>query len=146
MNLSSQLTTKIKQIAPYWSLIGFLFYASTGLFYVALSPVKGLTLLSVAVGYGFFLFKGTMNIVQSVGPIYWITRDYVPANSPVIATAFMHEISAPWRHGKGIQIALFKRTFQIGICHKNEFDETSGVLAAVKGRFMDTPPTDIGNW
>lgn len=142
----SPLTTKIKKIAPYWSLIGFLFYLTIGLAFIALDKVKAFNLILVSFGYAYFLFKDTMNVVQSAGPVYWITRDYVPSHTPRIGIGFMHELGAPWRHGKGIQIKAFKHTFQIGFCHKNEFDETTGVLAAVQGRFMDTKPTEIGNW
>jgi hypothetical protein len=95
----------------------------------------------------FFLFKDTLNKLQAVGPVYWITRDLVVKNSPIITKGFMHETDHPWRHGKGIQIRVPKRTFQIGLCKKQQnFDEFSGVLAAVQGRFMDTPATEIGEW
>lgn len=140
-----QLIIKTK-IAPYWALIGFVISFLLTLVFIALSFFWALLAIALSSFFGYFLFKNTLNAVQSVGPVYWITRDIVPPHSRVISSGFMHELDAPWRHGKGVQIALFKRTFQIGLCKKHNYDETSGVLAAVQGRFMDESAHEIGNW
>ena len=140
-----QKTIKVK-IAPYWSLIGFVISFLTFLVFIALSFFWATLAIALSIVFGYFLFRNTLNTVQSVGPIYWISRDYVPSNSRIISSGFMHELDAPWRHGKGVQIALFKRTFQVGLCKRHNYDETSGVLAAVQGRFMDESAHEIGNW
>ena len=94
------------------------------------------------------MFKGSLNLVQSVGCLYWITRDYVPKNTPFVAKGFMRELGDPWRIGSGIQIKFAKnRTFQIGFCTKTTPpDEEAGVLSAVGGRYMDIPAEEIGEW
>lgn len=103
--------------------------------------------LPVFAAFSYLLFKDTLNKLQAVGPVYWITRDIVPKKTPIVTIGFMHEIDFPWRKGKGIQIRIPRRTFQLGVCHKGtDLDETTGTLSAVGGRFMDTPPTEIGEW
>jgi hypothetical protein len=39
--------------------------------------IIGSFILCLLVG-AWFLFKDSLNLVQSVGRFYWITRDYVP--------------------------------------------------------------------
>lgn len=105
--------------------------------------------LVVALGVGaWFLFKDSMNLVQSVGRLYWITRDYTPKNTPIVAKAFMRELGEPWRIGSGIQIRFSKnRTFQLGWCTKTApTSEEDGVLNAVGGRYMDITAEEIGEW
>lgn len=107
-------------------------------------------LLIVALSMGaWMIFKDSLNLVQGFGPVYWITRDVVPTNTRLVSTGFMHELCAPWRVGKGVQIRLgHTRTFQIGFCKRTRpVDEESGVLQAVGGRMMDeVTPEDIGEW
>lgn len=110
--------------------------------------IFGLLVVTLGVG-AWLLFKDSLNLVQGFGPIYWITRDGAPSNTPRVSTAFMHELGAPWRVGKGIQFRLPKTmTFQIGFCKKTKpQDEESGVLQAVGGRMMhEVTPEDIGEW
>jgi len=53
----------------------------------------------------------------------------------------------PWRVGKGLHINLWKRTFQIGVCHKQHYKNSiDGELSVVGGRFMETAPEEIGAW
>lgn len=88
-----------------------------------------------------------MNKVQAIGPLYWITRDFVDKRTPIICTGFMRETDAPWRHGKGLQIRLRKHTFQVGFCKRTyPLDETQGVLSAVGGRVLDTDIDEIQGW
>jgi hypothetical protein len=105
--------------------------------------------LSVALSVGaWFLFRDSINLVQSVGPLYWITRDFAPKGTRLVSSGFMRELGAPWRVGKGIQLRISKnRTFQIGICAKTlPKDEDSGILNAVGGRIMEVTPEEIGDW
>lgn len=105
--------------------------------------------LFVALGVGaWILFKDSINLVQAVGPLYWITRDYVPKGTPIVSKGFMRELGEPWRVGAGIQIRFAQnRTFQIGWCHKTApATEDEGVLSAVGGRYMDVTAEEIGEW
>lgn len=97
--------------------------------------------------FGHDLFKNTLNKLQVVGFVYWITRDYIPPHTKFLSKGFMKETSAPWRVGTGIQIKAFKRVFQIGVCRKQHYSNSvEGELAVVGGRFMDVKPTEIGEW
>ena len=88
-----------------------------------------------------------MNRVRGIGPLYWITRDFVDNRTPIICTGFMRETGAPWRQGKGLQIRTKKHTFQIGFCKRlNPSDETAGILGAVGGRMLDLEADEIGSW
>ena len=103
--------------------------------------------LIIALLLGFAIFKDTMNAVQAVGPIYWITRDLVPSNTPLIGLGFMRQTSYPWRIGKGIQIRFPRHTFQIGFCIRPaEFSDNDGLLHALKGRFLEHKAEDIRSW
>jgi hypothetical protein len=109
--------------------------------------IIGSLILFLLVG-AFFLFKDSLNLVQSVGRVYWITRDYVPKGTPIIAKGFMRELGEPWRVGSGLQIRFAKnRTFQVGICAPTApTDEENGILNAVGGRYMDATAEEIGEW
>ena len=96
---------------------------------------------------GYWVFRDTLNCLQVVGPVYWIVRDYVPSHTRFIAIGFMRETQEPWRVGKGIQVSVMSRSFQIGICKKTHYtNSVDGELSVVGGRFMETPPEEIGNW
>ena len=96
---------------------------------------------------GYIVFKDTLNLLQAIGPVYWVYRDYVPPHTPFVSIGFMRETSAPWRIGKGLQISAFSRCFQVGLCKKRHYQNPiDGELAVVGGRFMETPPEEIGNW
>lgn len=136
------LINLLKNSLQYSPLVGFVGSLVAGPFFLPL-----LTCLVIFAISSYFLFKDTLNKLQAVGPFYWITRDLVPPNTPLLSKGFMHETDFPWRHGKGIQIRIPHRTFQIGLCKKHkQLDDQEGVLAAVQGRFMDIPPTEIGEW
>lgn len=104
-------------------------------------------LLVLLIG-AWFLFKDSLNLVQSVGRVYWITRDYVPKGTPLVAKGFMRELGEPWRVGSGLQIRFSKnRTFQVGLCQQTApVDEENGILNAVGGRYMDVTAEEIGEW
>jgi hypothetical protein len=134
------LFSHFKKLLAYWSLIGFIGSVAITLF-ITTYWVLGIAL------FGYFLFKDTINSVQVVGPVYWITRDYERVQRPYVGLGFMRESDAPWRIGKGIQISLHKKSFQIGLCRKSKYvNEQEAELGVLGARFMDTKPTDIGNW
>lgn len=91
----------------------------------------------------FMLFRGTLNILQVVGPVYWIYKDKAPYNTPMFTRGFMHETWEPWRIGTGIQMRCGDKTFQVGVCRKQKYSETEGTLSAVRGRFLDWTPIEI---
>jgi len=96
---------------------------------------------------GYLLFKDTLNLVQAVGPVYWISRDYEKSQGIKVNTGFMREIDSPWRMGKGIQVSIHKRSFQLGLCRKTPYkDIQEAELGVLGARFMDTEPTEIGYW
>lgn len=95
---------------------------------------------------GYFVFKDTMNKLQSIGPFYWITRDFTVPNHPIVAKGFMREASPPWRMGTGVQIKLRKHSFQIGICQKPKPGEERNLLTMLGGHYMDTPPSELREW
>lgn len=103
--------------------------------------------IAVSAVCSYFVFRNTLNKVQAVGRLYWIVRDSYSAFTPYVGIGFMYETDFPWRHGTGIQFRVPRRTIQIGLCRKNlNLNETTGALAALKGRFMDTDPKEIGEW
>ena len=132
-------------------------YGSLSLFVASflLSPVafifwgtQGLWLCAITANtFGRIVLKDTLNILQVVGPVYWITRDYVPKGTRFASIGFMKQTDEPWRVGTGLHLNLWKRTFQIGICHKQHYTNSmDGELSVVGGRLMDTAPTEIGAW
>jgi len=102
--------------------------------------------LVVSLASGYFVFKDTMNKLQSIGPFYWITRDFTAPNHPVIAKGFMRETASPWRMGTGVQIKLRKHSFQFGVCNKPQAGEERNLLTMLDGHYMDTPPSELRDW
>lgn len=95
----------------------------------------------------YLLFRDTLNRLQYIGPVYWITRDNTPKGTPLLSIGFMRQTSFPWKIGKGIQVSLHKYSFQLGICKKsNHYDEEEGILGALGGRYLDTSTKDIREW
>lgn len=136
----SLLTIKAKKLLSYWPLIGFITSIVLSLSY---TPYF---IIDVAL-FGYFLFKGTLNTVQGIGPVYWISRDYTKPQGFFVWSGFMRETDSPWRMGRGIQITVYKRSFQIGLCKKMQYnDEQEAQLGVLGARFMDTKPKEIGNW
>ena len=94
--------------------------------------------------YAYLVFRGTTDIVQGVGPVYWIIRHDHRYLSVGFGT--MHELGTPWRKGAGIYVAMFKCSIQIGLCRKQNLDDTSGTLSAIQGKYLDISAKEIGNW
>lgn len=88
----------------------------------------------------YLLFRGTMNCLQYVGRVYWITRDNgVLGTKHVAFDAFMRGTSPPWKVGRGVQFRWGKHTVQVGICHDGPPAETEmdGLLNMLGGRYLD---------
>ncbi len=95
--------------------------------------------------YGYPVFKNTLNLIQGVGPFYWITRDNHSGFS--IGLGFMRETGFPWRNGRGLHIGILKYSFQIGLCRKSTvIDEYNGMLRALQGRELDHHPSKLRDW
>ena len=93
------------------------------------------------------VFKVSLNRVFPVGPLYFIRRDTGTYKDPVVCKGFMHEIAAPWRRGRGLQVRVRSQVFQVGLCKKHpDQKEDEGVLSAIGGRYMDTEVKDIREW
>ena len=105
-----------------------------------------LSILIVTIG-SYFLFRDTLNKLQYLGPIYWITRDNTSLTSPFISIGFMRQTAPPWKIGKGLQFRYKNYSFQIGFCRKSTHnDETSGILGAIGGRYLDDDADTIRKW
>lgn len=89
-------------------------------------------------------FKGTMDLVQGIGPVYWIVRKDQRIFS--VGKGTMHELSAPWRKGAGLYVVVAKRCIQVGLCKRQHLNETEGILSAIQGRYLEVEPSEIGNW
>lgn len=133
---STKKRESFQTLINYWPIVGLL----VSLLLVWSYPIFGF--LFIASYY--YLFRDTMNVLQVVGPVYWITKNNTP-KGPFVSKGFMHEIYEPWRKGTGVQVRVFKYSFQIGLCKRQYLDETTGVLSALQGRFLDTSPSDIGS-
>jgi len=93
-----------------------------------------LALYSAMLSY--MLFRGTMNVFQYFGPVYWVTRDNGKLGTKYVSFAKAWQLGPPWKAGRGIQIRVGTHTFQFGLC-KNGVqtdDEFTGVMNILEGR------------
>ena len=65
------------------------------------------------------VLRDTLDLVQGVGPIYWLTRQ-TTVTKIGLQMSFMRETDYPWRTGRGMQVVVPYRTFQIGVCKPSE--------------------------
>jgi len=110
---------------------------------ICVSTVAIVTMVTISTGYKH------LNTVWIAGPIYWIVRDSDQTKRfPVsLSFGFMRQTSHPWKTGWGVQVRVCKYIYQFGVCRKPRgLDDQSGLLYAVKGRILDTPITEIGEW
>lgn len=113
---------------------------------ILMSPMTGIAIL-ISCFISFLIFRDTMNVVQAVGPVYWICRDIIPTNTPLLAWGFMRQTSAPWRVGKGIQIKVRNHTLQIGLSRVgSDMSDEDGLMTAVQGRYLKAKAKDIRDW
>lgn len=133
----NRLATSTKKIIGYSPLIFMLIYLGMTIVYHIAFALPTAT-------YVWMVFKDTLDKVQGIGPVYWIVRRDPRIISVGIGT--MHELSEPWRKGRGVYVALFRRSLQVGLCRRQQMDEVTGTLSAVGGRWLNTTPKEIGNW
>lgn len=90
-----------------------------------------------------------MKNVRGVGPVYFVMHRQRPVRR--IMRAEMREIDPPYRWGHGVEIRLFGRTLQVGVCRRQRFDSPyAAVREAVGGHDISpddtTEATSIGDW
>lgn len=96
----------------------------------------------------YLLFRDTLNKLQILGFLYWITRDNGRKGDRLLSIGFMRETSFPWRRGKGLQVRCFKYVFQVGFCKKHEElgHDDRGLLDALDGRYLDYEAETLRKW
>lgn len=110
-------------------------------------PFFFLFFLSLFLYYGYEIFGNSMNVVQNLGPLYWIVRNNGKKGNKVFSTGFMRQLSEPWLQGKGLQFRVSKYTLQVGFCRPHEYlSEEYGVLGAMGGFYMSDTPKEISKW
>lgn len=132
----TQTLQTFKKLIPYWS-IALLLVSIVGI------PFTVFAWLGIAISL-YQLFNGCTDVVRTCGPVYWIGRHDPRLFSAGLGT--MHQVSAPWKKGRGVYIALFRYSLQVGLCRSQKLNEIDGTLSAIQGRYLDIEPKDIGNW
>jgi len=93
-----------------------------------------------------WLLRNTLNLVQGIGPVYWVTRSST-VKTWGIRRGFMRETDYPWRSGVGIQLVVPYRTFQVGRCRASKhYTQEEGLLHTLLARFLPSESEDIGRW
>ena len=111
--------------------------------------VRGWLLLAL-VGAGiicwWLVLRNTLDLVQGVGPVYWLTRQ-TTVKRIGLQVSFMRETDYPWRTGRGEQVLVPYRTFQVGICKPSEhYTKEEGLLHSLVGRSLPEKPEEIREW
>lgn len=133
---------KIVGYGIFWTFVASLMLSIVS---VVVAPFFTVFFIPMSALSGVYVFSGTLNLVQGVGFVYWVTRDTHRGFS--LSIAFMRETDYPWRTGRGVQIGLGKYSFQLGVCRKNKTEtETEGLMRAVKGRKLHYRPKEIREW
>ena len=92
------------------------------------------------------VLRDTLDLVQGVGPIYWLTRQ-TTVKKIGIQRSFMRETDYPWRNGRGIQVVVPYRTMQVGVCKPSEhYTKEEGLLHSLVGRSLPSKPEEIREW
>lgn len=85
---------------------------------------------------------------RGVGPLYFATETKCSERAH-LSRAWITEMAPPYRKGKGVRLRLGRYAVQVGICHKNDVDETEdveGLLDHVGWRSLDTSVDEILLW
>lgn len=114
------------------------------LVYVVMGITMSPSFFFPAAMFAVMAFRGEMNSLYTMGPVYWITKRDLRLIALGVGT--MHQTNSPWRKGRGVYLVLFKKCFQIGLSTKQHLNEIDGTLSAVQGRYLDVEPKEIGNW
>lgn len=98
---------------------------------------------------GWYIFKDSMNLVQTVGPVYWILRNNGVKKQPILSIGFMLQVDPPWMYGKGPQIRIKNYVFQVGFfkCKDLEMSDDPYLSAeAMGGYFTEDSIDEIRKW
>lgn len=133
------------KIVGYGIFWAFVVSVLLSVYMLLTNPFYALFFVPFSVMCGVHVFSGTLNLVQGIGFVYWVTRDTHKGFS--LSIGFMRETDYPWRTGKGIQIGVGKYSFQIGFCRRhNPNNEIMGLTNALKGRELHYQPKEIREW
>lgn len=132
----TQTLQTFKKLIGYWSIALFLI-SIVGVFFTPFAWFG----LAIAL---YQLLNGCTDIVRTCGPVYWIGRHDSRVFSVGMGT--MHMLSAPWKKGRGVYVAVNRYSLQVGLCRAQKLSETEGTLSAIQGRYLDVPPEEIGQW
>lgn len=132
----TQTLQTFKRLLQYWSIALFL-VSIVGVFFTPLAWLGFIYAL-------YQLLEGCTDVVRTCGPVYWIGRNDPRMFS--IGFGTMHMLSAPWKKGRGVYIAVAKHSLQVGLCRSQKLNEVEGTLSAVQGRYLDVTPEEIGTW
>ncbi len=102
-----------------------------------------------------YVLSGTMNLVQGVGPVFWLVRN-VAAPAKRLGIVEVRETDEPWRHGKGVYVVV-RRTagpakvdpfwITVGFCKRRHPEsEIDGLLDVLDGEVLDATPEEISVW
>lgn len=134
----TQILLICKRLVSYWPVVNILLALAILPWYPLLAAILGLS------GW-YYIFSGAVGLVQSVGRVYFILKRDTRWAS--MGRGTMHELSHPWRKGRGLYITLFKWSLQIGVCRPlGNIGFEQGTLSAVQGRYLETTPKEIGQW
>lgn len=132
--MSKTSTTKLFNYLPLvWALL-----------FTALTFTHSISYALPAAIYWVWFMWAPLDTLCTFGPLYWMTRR--GSRLFHIGYGTMHQTSAPWRKGAGLVITVAKRSVHMGLSRKQNLEETDGLLSAVKGRYLDTSPSEIGEW
>jgi hypothetical protein len=132
----TQTLQTFKKLIQYWSI---------ALFVVSIVGLPFTLFAWIGLGIALYqLLNGCTDVVRTCGPVYWIGKHDTRMFSIGIGT--MHMLSAPWKKGRGVYVAINRYSLQIGLCRSQKLGEVEGTLSAIQGRYLDVPPEEIGTW
>ena len=136
-------STHMYKVLGYAPLVVGLLITPTLFFLQGWTLLGGLGILLLCL---WLVFRDTLDLVQGLGRVYWLTRQ-TTARLFRMRLAYMRETDYPWRTGKGLQLVVPYRTFQIGICTPSEhYTVEDGLLHSLAARTLPTKPKDIREW
>jgi hypothetical protein len=131
---------KVAGYAPLWLAVCLV---------VTLPFLDGVSVYVGAVTLGvcaWLVFRNTLDLVQGVGPVYWLTRQTNTVTLR-IQFSFMRETDYPWRTGRGMQFVVPYRSFQVGLCQPSKhYSLEEGLLHSLVARKLDKKPGEIAKW
>jgi hypothetical protein len=94
--------------------------------------------------WAYLVHRHTMNVLQYVGPVYWVLRN--SATGRGVRWGFARQTDPPYYRGKGIEARWQPFSLQIGLGRKHPTSGEDGLLESIDGRHLDASPETIGTW